>query len=161
MNRLQNKNILNLILYFSIFSISFAYYVEFVLNHIPCNLCLLERIPYFLTIIVIVTLLIIKKFEKFIFLILSVIFVASTILSIYHVGIEQGLIKESPICGANSGVNILDKELLLEELKKNTVSCKNVTFSILGFSLATINTFVSLGISLITAKIFYYYEKKQ
>ena len=118
MNRLQNKNILNLILYFSIFSISFAYYVEFVLNHIPCNLCLLERIPYFLTIIVIVTLLIIKKFEKFIFLILSVIFVASTILSIYHVGIEQGLIKESPICGANSGVNILDKELLLEELKK-------------------------------------------
>ena len=160
MSKLQNKIALNFILYFSIFSISFAYYVEFFLGHMPCNLCLLERVPYFLSIFIITILLIVKKYEKFILFILGIIFLFATVLSIYHVGIENGFIEESPICGVRSGLNILDKELLLEELKKSTISCKNVTFSILGLSLATINIFVSLCFFLITIRKFYYYEKK-
>ena len=41
-----------------------------------------------------------------------------------------------------------------------TAVVANVTFTILSLSLATINTFVSLIISLITFWIFYNYEKK-
>ncbi len=160
MNLLNRKNILSIILYFSFFSILFAYYVELFLNHKPCNLCLLERVPYILSIIIIITSLIFKKFEKFTFLFLGLIFLLSTLLSIYHVGIEQGLINESPVCKSGLGLNTLDKEQLLKELEKNSISCKDVTFSILGLSLATINTFASLTISLITMKIFYNYEKK-
>ena len=160
MNLLNRKNILSIILYFSFFSILFAYYVELFLNHKPCNLCLLERVPYILSIIIIITSLIFKKFEKFTFLFLGLIFLLSTLLSIYHVGIEQGLINELPVCKSGLGLNTLDKEQLLKELEKNSISCKDVTFSILGLSLATINTFASLTISLITMKIFYNYEKK-
>ena len=160
MNFVNKKNILNYILYFSIFALLFAFYVEFVLGHQPCNLCLLERIPYILSIVIIIISLIFTKLEKITFIILGIIFFLATLLSIYHVGIERGFFDESSICEISSGLNILDKELLLKELEKNTISCKNVTFTILSLSLATINTFVSLIISLITFWIFYNYEKK-
>ncbi len=156
----NNKSILNFILYFSIFAILFAFYVELILGHKPCNLCLLERIPFILSIIIICLLSIFKRHEKIVFLALGIVFMLALILSTYHVGIEQGLISESSICRSSSGLKIEDKEQLLKELKKNTISCKNVTFKIFGFSLATINAFVSLAISLITTHRFINYEKK-
>ncbi len=160
MNSLNNRKILNLILYFCFFSILFAYYVEIYLGHLPCNLCLIERIPYALSIIIIISLFIFKKFERLALLVLGIIFTLATILSIYHVSIEQGLIQESPICRSNSGLQILDKDELLKELEKNTISCKNPTFFIFGLTLATINTFVSVFFSFITILKFYNYEKK-
>ena len=48
------ENLQHYILFFSLFAILFAYYVEFVLGHKPCNLCLLERIPYILAILIII-----------------------------------------------------------------------------------------------------------
>ncbi len=158
MNNLIYKTILNFILLFSIFSIAFAYYVEFILGHQPCNLCLLERIPYLLTIVIIVILLIFKNFERYTFLVIAVIFFSATLLSVYHVGIEKEFFEESAVC--SSDLKILDKEKLLKELTKKVVSCKNVTFSIFGLSLATINTFVSFIISAITFRIFLNYENK-
>ena len=160
MNKLIYNKIIKLILFFSIFALVFAYYVEFALGHKPCNLCLLERIPYIFTIPIIITLSFFQNFEKILFGLLGVIFLISTILSIYHVGIEYGIFQESAICSANSSLNILDKEELLKNLTKETISCKNVTFRILGLSLATINTFISLIISSITLIIFFKYEKK-
>ena len=160
MNPLNNKDILKFISYFSIFSILFAFYVEFFLGHKPCNLCLLERIPYFAAILITILSFVFKNFKKIAFLIIGIIFLLSTILSIYHVGIEQGLIEESFICRSSLELNTLDKEQLLRELEKSVISCKNVTFYILGFSLATINIFVSIIISFITLRIFYKYEKK-
>ncbi len=156
----NNKNVLNFILYISIFAILFAFYVEFILGHKPCNLCLFERIPYILSILILVLLSIFNRHERIAFLILSIIFILAFILSIYHVGIERGLISESSICKSSSGLKIEDKEQLLKELKKNTISCKDVTFKIFGFSLATINAIVSLAISLITIQKFKNYEKK-
>ena len=138
------KNLQHYILFFSLFAILFAYYVEFVLGHKPCNLCLLERIPYILAILIIILSSIFKNLKKLSFLMLGIIFLLATFLSIYHVGIEQGIISESALCKAQSGLNILDKEQLLKELEKSNISCKNVTFTILGLSLATINTFISL-----------------
>ena len=153
------ENLQHYILFFSLFAILFAYYVEFVLGHKPCNLCLLERIPYILAILIIILSSIFKNLKKLSFLMLGIIFLLATFLSIYHVGIEQGIISESALCKAQSGLNILDKEQLLQELEKSNISCKNVTFTILGLSLATINTFVSLFFSLITMRKFYIYEK--
>ncbi len=140
----------------------FAFYVEFVLMHKPCNLCLLERIPYFLTIIIIVFLLIAKKFEKSLVLIIAIIFLLSFFLSFYHVAIEKEFVKESFLCSSNSNLDILNKEEIIKNLSNLPVpiSCKNITFSIFGLSLATINTFVSFAISLITFAKFLKYEKK-
>ena len=160
MIELKKKTELNIILFFCIFSIIFAFYVEYILKHKPCNLCLLERIPYILGIILVILVSILKKFEKKVFLMLSLIFLISTFLSAYHVGIEKGFFEESLVCNLNNDLNNLNKEDLLKSLNNQTVSCKDVTFRILGFSLATLNTIISMLISIITLTIFLNYEKK-
>ena len=157
---LKYKTELNLLLIFSTFAILFAFFLEYVLGHKPCNLCLLQRVPYILTIIIIILVTMLKNLEKLCFFLLGIIFLMGTVLSIYHVGIEQGLIAESIVCGGNIDTTIIDKKEILKQLKNKPISCKDVTFSIFGVSLATINTFISALIMIITFTIFIKYEKK-
>ena len=161
MSQIRNKVILNLILAFSIFAFLAAYFIQYVLGHQPCNLCLIERIPYIFSIIIISICLFTKKFEKFFLMILSLIFFTSTLLSFYHFGIEQGFIKESLVCDLNGLHNELSKETILNQLKEIRVNCKDVTFKIFGVSLATLNIFISLILGIITIKLFLTYEKNR
>ena len=149
MNTLKRDTLLKLILVFSIFAILSAYFIQYVLGHQPCNLCLIERIPYIASIITISIFLLLKRFEKLFLIMLISIFISAFVISGYHFGIEQGFIKESLVCDLNSTSVNLTKESLLNELKQKTVSCKDVTFKIFGLSLATINIFISLIISVI------------
>ena len=161
MSQIKNKRILNLILLFSIVAIITAYIIQYVLGHQPCNLCLFERIPYIFSIIIISVCLFSNKFEKITLIILSLTFFSLTILSFYHLGIEQGFIKESLVCNLNTPSNELTKEDLLNQLKEMPISCKDVTFKIFGLSLATFNIFISLILSAITIKLFLGYEKNK
>jgi disulfide bond formation protein DsbB len=161
MSRIKSKTTLNLILLFSIFALGAAYFVQHILNHEPCNLCLIERIPYIFAIIIISLGTILKKFNKAIIIFLILIFITATIISFYHFGIEQGFFKESLVCNLDSSITNLSKEDLVEELQQQTVSCKNVNFRIFGLSLATINTIISLILSVITIKLFLNYGKNE
>ena len=158
---IKNKNILNIILLFSIFALLAAYFIQYILGHQPCNLCLIERIPYILTIIIISLCLIFKKYEKPCLILLSLIFISATIISFYHFGIEQGFVEESLVCDLKDSKDALTKEALLKELNEKTISCKEVNFKIFGFSLDTINIFISLILSIITIKLFLNYEKNK
>ena len=159
MPKIKNKDISILILLFSIFALIAAYFIQYVLGHEPCNLCLIERIPYILTIIIISLSFVFKKYEKFFLILLSLVFIIATIVSFYHFGIEQGFIKESLVCDLSNKNSILTTEELLNELTKKTISCKEVTFKILGLSLATINTVISLILSIIVTNKILNYEK--
>jgi len=161
MSQIKNKTTLNLILLFSIFALTTAYFIEYVLGHKPCNLCLIERLPYILVIIIISLGLILKKFEKTIIIFLILIFVTATIISFYHFGIEQGFFEEFFVCKLDNNITNLSKDDLLKELQKETISCKDVNFRIFGFSLATINTIISLILSVINIKLFLNYEKNK
>ena len=159
MSHIKHKIALNLILSFSIFAILAAYFIQYVLKHQPCSLCLIERIPYIASIIVISICLFFKKFEKISLSVLSLIFFSAFLVALYHFGIEQGIIKESLVCDLNSENNNLSKGALLNQLKEMPVSCKDVTFKIFGLSLATFNIFISLILGTITIKLFLTYEK--
>ena len=161
MSEIKNKTILNLILLFSIFALFAAYFIQYVLKHQPCNLCLIERIPYIFSIIVISICLFTKKFERLSLIILSLIFFSASLIAFYHFGIEQGFIKESLVCDLNNEGNNLSKEALLDQLKKIPVSCKDVTFKIFGLSLATFNIIINLILGVITIKLFLTYEKNR
>jgi len=161
MFQIKNKTIFNLILLFSVFALLSAYFIQYILGHQPCNLCLIERIPYILTIIIISLSFIFKKYEKIYLFSLSLIYIFATLISFYHFGIEQGFIRESLVCDLSNPSNSLTLEDLLKELKENNISCKNVTFKILGLSLATINTLISMLLSIILIKIFLNYEKNK
>jgi disulfide bond formation protein DsbB len=161
MSQIKNKMILYLILLFSVFATSAAYFIQYVLGHQPCNLCLIERVPYIFAIIIILAYLFFKKFEKISLIILSLTFFSATLIAFYHFGIEQGLIKESLVCDLNNKSNNLSKEDLLNQLKKMPVSCKDVTFKIFGLSLATFNIFITLILGVITTRLFLTYEKNR
>jgi len=161
MPQVKNKIILTLILIFSIFTLSTAYFIEYILKHEPCNLCIIERVPYIFSIVIIASNFIFKKFEKIIFFFLCLIFIIATIISFYHFGIEQGFFKESFVCNLGNNIFNLSKEDILKELQEKTISCKNVSFTIIGLSLATINTIISVFLSVITIKLFLNYEKNK
>ena len=161
MSEIKHKKVLNLILLFSVFALIAAYFIEYVLKHQPCNLCLIERIPYFFSILVILICLFTKKFEKISLVVLSLIFFSATLISFYHFGIEQGFIEESLVCDLNNKNDNLSKEALLNQLKEMPVSCKDVTFKIFGLSLATLNIFITLILGVITTKLFLTYEKNR
>ena len=156
----NNKFILNGILAFSIFSLVIAYYVQYILGHKPCNLCLIERIPYISAVILVSLIFIIKKFEKVIAGTVMLFFIFGVVISFYHVGIEQGFFSESLVCDLGSANESLSKEDLLKQLEnKIVVSCKDVTFRLLGLSLATINTVISVFLSGIMFKVIKNYEQ--
>ena len=155
-----NKSLtVKLIFLISIVALSSAFFIEHVLGHQPCNLCILERIPYLLVIIIILLNYKFIQFEKYFILSISLIFLLATALSLYHLGIEQGFIKESLVCNLNNGSNLLSKEDILKQLQQKNVSCQDVTFKIFGLSLTTYNILISLIISISTAKIYFNYDK--
>ena len=154
-----NKRILLILLiFFSLILVS-AFLIEYKLDHQPCKLCIYQRIPYFLAILLIVKIFFIKKYEKITLLILFFIFIGSTALAFYHFGIEQGFFSESLACSTDEQLKSLSKEELLEQLKQNSISCKDVSFRIFGLSLAAINSIFSLLLSVIFIKIFLSYGK--
>jgi len=150
---------LKIIFFISLISILSALFIEHILGHQPCNLCLIQRIPYGLSIILISLNYFQKKNERFIILLLILVFSFSLIISFYHFGIEQGFFKESAVCGLKNVTEIISKEEILKQLQTKTVSCKDVTFRIFGFSLTTFNIFISLILIFLLIKIFKNYEK--
>ena len=161
MNNLKVKTGLSIILIVGVISLISAYFIEYVLGHQPCNLCLIERIPCLASIILISLIFILNKYEKIISLIVSLFFIFGTIVSFYHFGIEQGFFSESFVCNLGSNNEATSTQDLLKQLEKTTVSCKNVTFKILGISLATFNTIISIIISAIMLKIVINYDKNK
>ena len=161
MLNLKVETYLKFIFLISLVSLISAYFIEHILGHQPCNLCLIERIPYGLSLTLIILNYFFKKNEKFIILLLIIIFVFSLVISLYHFGIEQGFFEESAVCGLKNSVEIISKEELLKQLQEKNISCKDVTFRIFGLSLTSINILISFILSILLTKIFISYEKNK
>ena len=159
MHNLKVETFIKIVFLVSLVSIISAYFIEYALGHRPCNLCLIERIPYGLAIVLIILNHILIKNKRFIILLLILVFSFSFIISFYHFGIEQGIFEESAVCGLKDASNIVSKEELLKQLKVKNVSCKDVTFRIFGFSLTSLNIIISLILVIFLLKIFKNYEK--
>ena len=152
---------LRIILLFSFIALASAYFIEYVLGHQPCNLCLIERIPYGLSIILILIIFFLNKEKKFFTLLLIITFIFSLAISIYHLGIEQGFFQESAVCSIKNFSEDITKEDLLKQLSQKTISCKDVTFRIFGLSLTSINIVINLLFIITLAKIYLRYEKNK
>ncbi len=161
MFRINNNLTYKLLLIFSILVLLSASFIQYVLGHKPCNLCLIERVPYFLAIVLILFFLFFKKYEKLINTLILILFLFGFFVSLYHIGIEQGYFKESFVCNLEFSSNKITAQDLLRELEEKTISCKVVTFRVFGFSLATFNAVISLSISVIMIMILKNYEKNK
>ena len=158
---IKHKN--NIFLIFILFTVIIALIcllvIEYKFDHQPCRLCIYERIPYILSIFLIFQALLTTKYKKAVLLTLALVFFFSAGLAFYHLGIENNFFTESFICESHNFSESLSKEQLLEQLKKKNISCKDVSFKILGLSLAAINTISSIILSFIFVVLFINYEK--
>jgi len=161
MFNLKAEFYLKIIFLFSFIALIAAFFIEYVLGHQPCNLCLIERIPYVLSIMIIMAIFLIKKNQKFLVLLLILVFIFSFAISLYHFGIEQNFFQESSVCGVKSLTESVTKEDLLKQLSEKTISCKDVTFRIFGLSLTSINVVISILFIITLLKIFKEYEKNK
>ena len=161
MFNIKTEFYLKIIFLFSFIALISAFFIEHILGHQPCNLCLIERIPYGLSIMIIMAIFLIRKNQKFLVMLLILTFIFSFAISFYHFGIEQGFFQESSVCGVKSLSESITKEDLLKQLSEKTISCKDVTFSIFGLSLTSINIVISLLFIITLLKIFKKYEKNK
>ncbi len=150
---MSKKLVLNSLIILSFFALSFAYFVEFILGHQPCNLCKIERIPYIGALVFGSLVIFLNKWEKTILSLMFLLFTFGAIVSVYHVGIEQGIFSESLLCELGINNKVQNTEELLKTLENTPISCKDVTFSIFGLSLATFNAVLSIIISYILIKL--------
>jgi len=157
MNKKTNKILILTLFILLIFLIS-AYIIEYVLGHKPCKLCVYQRFPYFVSIFLVSSILLLKKYVKLSLLGISLVSLLGAVMAFYHFGIEQGFFSESFICEAQNLGQNLSKEEILKQLKENTISCKNVTFKAFGLSLASINAIFSFILFYIFLRLFRNYE---
>ena len=148
---LNKKNFYLFILFYSLSAIFFALHIEYILGYKPCKLCLYQRIPYIISIFISFIGYNYFKNDKILFLIIMT-FLLSALISGYHYGIENNIFEEFSGC-TNPNIDLLDKSKIIESLNNNLPNCKEVNFKIFGFSLATINLFISIIISLYTLKL--------
>ena len=157
----KNSLFLIIVLFLLILSLISAFIIEYGLGHKPCKLCLYQRYPYYVSILLLTSIFVLKKNIRIHFLLLSIVFFLGAIVAFYHFGIEQGFFEESTVCETKNLNQVLSKEDLFRQLKQNTISCKDVTFRFLGLSLASINTIFSLILSYIFFMMFKNYENNK
>lgn len=143
MFKVTDNQFIKFILFFSIFALIFAYYIEYILGFKPCNLCLLQRIPYYVIILTCSIYLISKKNKKNLSYLLIMSFLSGTLIAFYHYGIEQGFFQESIVCLSEINQNITTVDEIIKILPVNKISCKEVGFTFFGFSLALLNSIIS------------------
>ena len=153
MNNKTYKYFLYIIL-INIFIISVTLFIEYFLNIKPCILCLYERYPYYLLLLFCSLFFLNNNWKNKLIILIILTSISSFFLAGYHAGIEYGLINELSSCKVSANNN-LSKEILFKELEnKLSSSCKEVDFKLFGLSLASINTIVSLALSILYYKIF-------
>ena len=153
MANLKKENYLQILFILSFIILASAFVIQYMLGYQPCNLCLIERIPYALSIVILTLNYKFKKDQVFYSVLLLLVFSFSFFISLYHFGIEQEFVIESNVCGSNS-VDLNTKEDVLRSLQEIRVNCKDVTFRIFGLSLTTYNMLISILMFLISVKIY-------
>ena len=161
MFNIKAETYLKIIFLFSFVALISAFFIEHVLGHQPCNLCLIERIPYGLSIFLILMIFIFKKHDSFFVILLILTFIFALTISTYHYGIEQNFFQDSVVCNVTNFNENMTKDDLIKQLNEKTVSCRDVTFKIFGLSLTSINIIISLLFIIALTKIYIKYEKKK
>jgi len=98
-----------------------AYFIEYILKVPAWTMCIYQRIPFFLSILIIV-IFFYKKIDFQKLIIILVFFSLINIgISFYHVGIEQGFFSELSTCKDEINANTT-KDLLNQLKSKGVVS---------------------------------------
>ena len=154
---LDIKKIFYGVCFFSIISTLFAFYLQYVLGHAPCKLCIYQRVPYYLIIAIGLINIIFNKYLKFSLLLISILLLSELLISGYHTLSTFGFIEYTGCESATlpSDINQLKKALLSDSL---VITCSNANLKFFSIPLSFYNTLFSAFFLLI---IIYASKKKK
>ena len=134
-------------------ALSFALYFEIFQDYEACHLCLLQRIPYIIMIIIGALGVLRPQFILFCITLTLVTTVASTLLALYHVGVEQNLWDSISACKSTAIGHISVEELKKSLLERPALSCANIEWSVFGISMAGYNSLYSLFLAFMSVLV--------
>ncbi len=137
-----------LVLLISLIVIVGAYIIEYLYNFPPCKLCIYQRIPYYLILIVCV-ISFFMKYKNIHFYSIFFLFFSSFLIAFYHSMVERGLVEYNSGCTSK-----VDSFESIEDLRNHLdgvaiTKCDEIIFSVMGLSLANINSLISLSLVLL------------
>ena len=120
-----------------------AYILEYIFNFPPCKLCIYQRIPYLL-IFFICIISFFAKHKNIYFYLIFFLFFSSFLISLFHSLVERGIIEYESGCtsSVSNFESIDDLRIHLEGVP--LTKCDEILFSVMGLSLANINSIISL-----------------
>ena len=137
-------NSININLSISLIVLIIVFILEYIFKLIPCDMCLVERYPYYALILLSIIAMYLVRIEKAKLRKIIDYVSISTILfgfiyTLRHVGVERGIIKLSTEC-SGALINTSDKSALLEELNQaGLVRCDEATYLFNFISIAESN----------------------
>lgn len=122
------------------------------LGYAPCELCLKERIPYYVGIALALLTIVLalrgpRRLLPAAFAGLVVIFAASAAFGVYHAGVEWGFWPGPASCTGTLSKAGSMQDFLHQLQTVKVVRCDAVAIRILGLSLAGWNAVISLGLA--------------
>lgn len=133
-----------------------AYFFQFVVGLKPCPLCLEQRVPYYLAIVVaaVVAFVAAKNappmLVKLGFALLILLMLASVGLGVYHAGIEWKFWPGPTECTGELG-SFGGGDLMKQIQSTSVVRCDEAAWRFLGLSLAGYNVLISLALAAVSA----------
>ena len=120
----------------------------------PCELCLWQRIPHGVIIVLALGALLWfrgKRERTIIAILVAIAFAFGTAIALYHVGVEQSWIQGSASCVGASALNQAQSTVELRKLlmASSLVRCDEISWTLFGLSIAAWNALTSLLLSII------------
>ena len=152
-----------LLIIISIIAITSALIAEYIFNLQPCELCLKQRHPYYLIVVVSLIIFFIPVFQKlFLYILIQLGTIYGIFYSVWHVGVENKLLKGPSGCTTGLSNSLNTADLKEQILNKQVISCDEVVWSFFGISAASLNTMILLFIFVINGLYIYkFYAKKE
>jgi disulfide bond formation protein DsbB len=150
-NKIAKINLYNLdkiIFLLSFLPLMIAYIAQYGFNLEPCNLCLYQRMPFFIILfLTLFSIFFLKniKFKNYILYLSLLLLFSNMILALYHVGVEQKIFDLPSSCSGLDMLNISNIDQLTDIImQKGAVKCDEPVFEIFGISMAAMNVFYCL-----------------
>jgi len=132
-----------------------AFWFEIIIGLPPCNLCILQRWPHAIVIAIAFIGLFALK-QKWMLLLVALSAISTSLIGLYQVGVEQKWFSGPSGCSnqlnSTSDISSLTNSLL----EMPVVKCDEITWSLMGISLAGWNSISSLSIAIFA---FLYWRK--
>ena len=121
---------------------------QFIGGLAPCPLCIWQRWPHAVAILLgVLAMTVLWRERRWLAMGGAAAMLAGAGLGLYHAGVEQGWWQGPASCAAGSPTG-LDTDALMEQIMEAPlVRCDEVAWSFLGLSMASWNALISLGLA--------------